>query len=224
MLNDLVQIFPKEVILVCGSPNAGKTLFALNVALLNKDIYPIKENGDKPIYHFVSEMGPAAFNDMLTRVSPSIMVDEYDERIEVLVYKPNSIQDQIHPHAINIVDYLEPKNDDYREIVPTINAIYRKLQSGVAVVCVQQPIGRDPRGGVSVFEKPRLAIALMIDKQRHCCMAEIIKGKNNKTGRSSIHGLELDYRVDRRGTLIRPLMDSWKFRDPRERKAYNTDF
>ncbi len=222
-LNDLVTINPKEIVLICGNPDAGKTAFAFSVALANLYSSCCTTLKDKYIYHFVSETGPAAFRQKLLSISPE-MPHEYQCRARTLVYKADSIQDQVHPDAVNIIDYLEPKNNDYREIVPTIDAIFRKLSQGVAVLCLQQHPGQAPRGGLGVFEKPRLILSLANDKERQCKTATIVKGKNNKTNLGDLIGLEMDYIVKRRGTLIKPLMDEWKWRQPSQKPIYNTNW
>lgn len=222
-LNDLVTVQEKEIIAFLGNPDGGKTAMAICTAVDNLDNPCCTILKDKYIYHFVSETGPAAFKQKLQAISHE-MPERYNHSVRTLVYKANSIQDQVHPEAINIVDYLEPRNGDYREIVPTIDAIFKRLTRGVAIICIQQHPGQNPRGGLGVFEKPRLIVSLANENNRHCKMATILKAKNNKTNLRDLIGLEMDFVIKRKGTLIEPLMDQWRWRKPNQRPAYNTDW
>ena len=227
-LNELVNIHGKEIILICGNPDSGKTAFAFDIALANMvdcctSLKANTYNKERGIYHFVSEMGPAAFKQKLQAIGPD-MPEMYHTYVKTLVYKPNSIQDQVNPAAINLVDYLEPRNADYREIVPTIDSIFKRLDSGVCVICIQQHPGQNPRGGLGVFEKPRLIVSLANDRDRNCKMATILKGKNNITSKSDLIGLEMDYVVQRKGTRIVPLGKAWEWRRDNQRPRHNTDW
>jgi len=223
LLNNLVYVEPKEVILVCGNSDAGKTCFAFQVGLLNKThTYNTGEQGEGGfgVYHFVSEMGGVSFRNKLNSVSPEEYKD-YRARVRVVRFKAESIADQIQPNSINIIDYLEPPKGDFREIVPTINGIFDKLVTGVAVVCIQMR-ALYPVGGEGVFWRPRLAVGLLNDVERNCKKAKIFKGKNNRTGHS-IDGYELDYWVERKGTEFRLLPDdgpAWESPYKRKKVPY----
>lgn len=218
-LNELVYIEPKEVIMVCGNTDGGKTCFAINVGLLNKEhTYKEEEKGSGGfgVYHFVSEMGGVSFRNKMLQVGTNAYED-YRKKVRVVRFKAESIADQIQPASINIIDYLEPANGDFREIVPTINSIFNKLTTGVAVICVQMR-GEYPAGGAGVLWRPRLAVALLDVKERSCKLAKILKGKNNRSGRG-VDSWEMDYWVHNRGTRFEELTQ-WEEPYNRMRKRY----
>lgn len=218
-LNELVRVEPKEIIMVCGNSDAGKTCFAFQVGLLNKIHTYRKEElgaGGFGVYHFVSEMGGVSFRNKLNSFGDGAY-EEYRSRVRVLRFKAESIQDQIQPNSVNIIDYLEPASGDFREIVPTINKIFDKLITGVAVICVQM---RDqyPVGGQGVFWRPRLAVGLLNVQERNCKVAKIFKGKNHRSD-TAIDNWELDYWVCNRGTKFQELSE-WSSPFNSKRKAY----
>ena len=51
---------PKNIIVVAGTPNAGKTAFLLNVVQMNM-------SGKMPIHYFSSEMGSMEFKGRLQK-------------------------------------------------------------------------------------------------------------------------------------------------------------
>lgn len=225
-LSDTFTVHPKEIILVCGNSNSGKTAFTLAVAEKNTNYihnkYINKELSgptNSHLYHFVSEMGPSEFRTRLSEFGDGFPAF-YHKYARTLVYKAESIQDQINPNAINIIDYLEPPLGEYKYVVPTINAIFQKLDKGVAVVCVQKHGDADPRGGKGVFEKPRLIVTLTNDKARGCKVAIIEKGKYAKDKRDK-DGMEADYRLIRGATDMELLTD-WEYPANRKNKKIYT--
>jgi len=90
-LNELVEVQEKEIILITGDPDSGKTAVAPSVSLSNMEgpqccttlntIY---------IYHCVSETGPSAFKQKLLAVYPE-MPEDYSAKVRTLVYKAQSV-------------------------------------------------------------------------------------------------------------------------------------
>lgn len=236
-LNELVYVEPKEVILVAGNTDGGKTCFAFQVGFLNggalvppnvnphtykafknsKDYANYCGQGGFHVFHFVSEMGGVSFRHKFDMIGGEKAYNHYRSNVRVLKFKPASIADQIQPNSINIIDYLEPPHGDFREVVPTINAIFDKLVNGVAVICVQMR-QENPVGGYGALWKPRLAVKLSDCRDRACKMATIMKGKNTRSD-GGVDGWEMDYWCINKGVVFQHLSD-WESPYGRNRKKY----
>lgn len=185
-IEDLVKIYPKNIVVISGTPDAGKTAFLLNIALMNR-------NAPQRIYYFTSEMG---LDELQGRVDPTgITRDEWYEKI-IVSERSSDFQDKIRPDAINIIDYLELSGDDYLKVGETIRRIWEKLTTGICFIAIQKRYGSDlPQGGIGAIEKARLALSF------ESGTVKIVKGKNWRDVRINPNGLERGYK----------LISGWKF-------------
>lgn len=122
--HEFVKIFPKSIVIVTGGKNVGKTEYLYGFIKLNMGRYAIDL--------FNSETGPEQmkerFNSLDITASPSFNVYErYDNYADVVV-----------PDHISVIDYLDMNSEVYL-VGAEIDAIYRKLKSGVAVIGLQKP-------------------------------------------------------------------------------------
>ncbi len=159
-IEQYVNLFPGNIAVVAGAPNAGKTALLLNFIYLNQDQYPI--------YYFCSEMGEVELRDRLEQFA-GISISEWDfEAIE----RASDFADVIRTDCINIVDFMEMTTELYL-INDYLTAIPRKLGSGIAIIAIQEkqgaPMGRGQEFGL---EKPRLYLSMDQGK------LQIIKGKS----------------------------------------------
>lgn len=161
-LEELVHIYPGNIIVVAGAPDSGKTAFCLDL---------IEKNHNKlPIHYFNSEMGDT---ELCTRLS--LHKDTPMDAWKFCAYERSEhYDDVIVPDAINIIDFLEI-SDNFYKVADEISSIHRKLigGKGIAVICLQKNRGTDMgRGGTFSMEKPRLYLAM--DPGR----IKIVKAKN----------------------------------------------
>ena len=121
--HEFVKVFPKSIIIVAGSKQAGKTEYLYEFIKLNKDKYILdlynSETG--------AEQMKERFDSLGITPSPTFNVYErYDNYADVIV-----------PDHISVIDYLDMNSEVY--LVGTeIDAIFRKL-TGVAVIGLQKP-------------------------------------------------------------------------------------
>jgi hypothetical protein len=147
-IEKMVNIFPKSIIVVAGTPNAGKTAWLLNFTKLNMFSHGI--------YYFSSEMGDAELALRLSKFR-ELGIDEWNFTAKE---RSSNFADVIQPDCINIIDFLEIDHD-FNEIAGQIRQIYDKLTSGIAVVAIQKNPGVDlGRGGTFSLEKARLYITM----------------------------------------------------------------
>lgn len=155
-----VNLFPGNMAVIAGSPNAGKTALMLNFIYLNQN--------DFPIYYFCSEMGEVELRDRLDKFPGMDINDWKFEAIE----RAGDFADVIRPDCVNVIDFLEMTTELYT-INTHLTAITHKLGTGVAIVAVQKKLGAQyGRGQEFGLEKPKLYVSL--DKGS----IQIVKGKS----------------------------------------------
>jgi hypothetical protein len=230
-LHDLVEINPKEIILISGETNAGKTSLIYNIMWDN--IFHFQEIGllrqkHSPdcskigIRYFSSEMGPSSIKKKLLDFGPSFPLSTFVQNVTTICDRSTGFQDILDPEGLNCIDYLEPPNGDYYLMAPTITEVFSKLTTGVAVIGIQKKFGSDiARGGEATLEKPRLAIALSYNKEKNFFTAKITKAKTYR-GDHQITGKEIDFLIDR-GVKIIPV-SGWGYPDAHEKRRKTSDY
>jgi len=168
---------PKNIIVVAGEPDAGKTAFLLNVARLNM-------HGQEVVY-FSSEMGAQELRGRLSKF------DEPLNTWKKLTVKERSdnFADVVRPDAINIIDFLEI-HDEFYKIGGYIKQIFDKLDKGIAVIAIQKNKNAEyGLGGGRGLEKARLYLSMESGKIR------IIKAKNWADSAVNPNGLEMGFKL-----------------------------
>jgi len=171
-----VLTLPKNIIVVAGVPNAGKTAFMLNC---------VKQNMKKfDIQYFSSEMGNYEFKARLSKFELPLKEWRFHAKERV-----SDFASVLKPDAINIIDYLE-MTSDFWLVAQYLREIYEKLNKGIALIAIQKNPGTDVGlGGYRGMEKPRLYINLEQGK------AKIVKAKNWAQPGINPNGLELDFKL-----------------------------
>jgi hypothetical protein len=173
----LVNIYPKNIIILAGAPNAGKTAWLLNFIKLNMS--------SGSIYYYSSEMGDAELALRLGKLE-GMNLDDWNFKAEE---RCSNYADVIRPDCVNIVDFLEIDRD-FNEIAGQIRQIYDRLSSGIAIVTIQKNPGVDlGRGGTFSLEKARLYLSMDIG------MATITKAKNWVNSQFNPNRLKIQYKI-----------------------------
>lgn len=121
--HNLAKIYPKSIIIVAGSKNAGKTAYLYNFIKLNMDQFTVDL--------FNSETSPEQMNERFNPLdipspAPFTTYQRYD-----------NFADVIHPDHISVIDYLDLNSEVY--LVGTeIDALFRKTR-GAVVIGLQKP-------------------------------------------------------------------------------------
>jgi hypothetical protein len=179
---------PKNIIIVAGSPDAGKTAFLLNF---------IKKNMDKhPIHYFSSEMGPLELQSRLLGFEMPLTNWKFDARERAC-----NFEDVVYPNDINIIDFLEI-SDSFYQIGGMITRIFNKLDKGIAIIAMQKNRGQEMgRGGTFGLEKPRLYLA--VDPSYPGASMRIVKCKNWKYAQLNPNGLVCHFSIVRGAKLLK---------------------
>lgn len=167
-LNSLVKIMPKNIIVLAGEPNSGKTALLLNIIAKN-----LKQHSGN-IHCFSSEM---ADTELKMRLRGFEDIDKTTWKGCKFWERAHSFSDVIYPDGLNIIDYLE-LDDVFYKIGGMLREIHNKLNKGIAIIALQQNPGASMgRGGTFGLEKPRLYLSLNKDYPNGQVL-KIVKAKN----------------------------------------------
>jgi hypothetical protein len=159
-LHHYVNLFPRNIAIVAGASNAGKTAFLLNLAYDNRQAHRVR--------YLSSEMGPEELRLRLELFNYPMT----DWKAVEFWDRSSDFAPMIDPDSLNIVDFLEIY-DNFYAIGAEIKAIYDRLKTGIAVVAIQKKSDSQyARGGEFTLEKARLYVS--IDPG----VCKILKGKN----------------------------------------------
>lgn len=162
-LEDWVTIYPKNIIVIAGTFNAGKTAFCLNFIALNQHRPELSHL--LPMEYFNSEMGPEEMKLRLSKFKVSDWSFVARER-------SSQFAKVISPNRINVIDFLEI-TDNFYLVAQEISEIFDKLDRGICLIAIQKKTGATMgRGAEFSLEKPRLYLSLDPSE------LTIVKGKN----------------------------------------------
>lgn len=176
-VHDLVKIMPKNIIILAGEVNAGKSAYLLNLAALNMRKF-------ETVY-FSSEMGGAELKERL---------QNFDFPLEnwrdiKFIERASDFSTAIRPEGLNIIDFLEI-HDEFYKVGALIKDIFDKLTTGLAVIAIQKNKGRDEGlGGQRSLEKPRLYMAMEPGKLK------IVKAKNWLNPTMNPNGMCMEFKL-----------------------------
>ncbi|MFX0022179.1 MAG: hypothetical protein ACFE9S_07620 [Candidatus Hermodarchaeota archaeon] len=176
-LNKLVKIYPKNLIVIAGMSNSGKTAILLNIVRLNLDRH--KDN----IIYFTSEMPK---DELKLRLEGFGLQHDVWDGCSFLG-RSDFFHDVIDPNKINIIDYFEISND-FSDIAMSFRRIYNKLDKGIAIIALQKHPEKDEgSGGRFSREKPRLYLSL--NEVGNWSEIKITKGKSWRDKKINPNGL-----------------------------------
>lgn len=143
-------LYKKNIMIVSGSKDAGKTSFVLNTIKLNM-------NKDYRTVLFSSEMVEDELKGRIAR--DDLPLEDWNFEAYERSY---DIDQVIVPNALNLIDFLELGGDtEYYMGVGLVRRIYDKLDGGVAIIACQKNRDADlPKGGSGILEKARMAVSL----------------------------------------------------------------
>jgi len=161
-LHEIATIFPKDIVCVAGTYNAGKTAFAVDFVRRNM--------AGHEIYYFNCEMSASRLKDRLLKVDDMKLTDWKFHPYS----RDDNFADVIKPNDVNIIDYLEMV-DEHWLVAKRLKEIHNKLDQGIAIVLLQKPSNRDTgMGGEKGLQKPTLYVAIDYDR------AKLVKVKSWK--------------------------------------------
>jgi len=235
-VSELVNIYPRNIIVIAGSSNAGKsayvsTLIRVNNILTNLGADVSKTHFEqmapfmcthpkqtKPNVHFFSS--EAGADEMAQRLS------DHPGGIEAFAginfwERERDFAEVIDPNGINVIDYMEVY-DNFYEIGAWINDVHRELDKGIAIIVIQKKSGTDIGKGCEVtLEKPRLYLSLE-NNAPYGGICKIIKAKFPKDPKNDPNGKEIDYRLSHGCNFTE--LTGWRYVTDKERNAINRGY
>ena len=200
-VDKLVEISDKNVIVIAGSKDAGKTAFMFNFVWMNMERWKIR--------YFSSEMGAKEAKKRLIKFGYDISKWKFELRSMPQGYIRN-----ILPDDINIIDFLEIY-DEFYKVGAEIREIFDRLNRGIALIALQKNPGTDfGLGGQRSIEKARLYLAL------ESGVAKIVSGKN-WASTVNPRGLVRPYKIHQ-GAVMQACGE-WENKDPKkiERRSWH---
>jgi len=204
-LGSVFVTLPRNIIIVAGEPDSGKTAFLMTFTEANKDAFEI--------HYFNSEMGEMELRSRLSKFGRPM-----SEWQKVSFWERSSnFADVIRPDAVNIIDFLEI-TDDFWKIGTWIKQIHDRLRKGVAIIAIQKARGAAVgRGGHVTLEKPRLYLNMEPGK------ITIVKCKNWRQEDFNPNGQELFFRLVKGcNFIIDKYWEKPELIEPKKARAYNS--
>lgn len=150
-LHEYCFLYRKNIMIISGSKDAGKTAILLNIIRLNM--------AKHRILYFSSEM---VEDELASRLRKDDRLRLEDWRFEPYE-RSYDFEQVIEPDALNIIDFLElgGEETEYYMGVSLVRKIYDKLDKGVAIIACQKNRHAElPKGGAGLLEKARIALSL----------------------------------------------------------------
>ncbi len=170
-IHNLVHVFPGNIGVIAGYPNAGKTAFIHNFIRFNQNQHDI--------HLFSSEGGPEELKMRLSKFDCPLSEWKFKAW-----ERSGDFADVIKPDAVNVIDYLEI-HDDFYKVGGMIKAISDKLKGGFALIAIQKNGGRDEGlGGARGLEKPRLYMAMDSGRLKIVKAKSWVDSHNNPNGQT----------------------------------------
>jgi hypothetical protein len=197
-IENYALMYPKNVAIVAGAKQEGKTTFLYE--FIRNNMYDYK------IDLYNSETGPEQMKDRF--LDMGIPIDAPFEVYE----RYDNFADVIDPEAISVIDYLDT-NSEFYLIGAEIDAIFRKLTTGIAVIGMQVPppqtsmykgkkqvVTRDYAYGGGVTAKRAFIYITLLNKKMK------IKHVKKPATRYSPENMMFSYEIDEHGCFanIRP--------------------
>lgn len=198
-LEKYVEITQKNIIVIAGETNTGKTAILLDLAYRNQSFCP----HDGKMTYFSSEMGEQEIN----RRSLSLGKPSDWASVE-FVDRSSNFDDLIRSdparrNGINFVDYLEPPDGEAFRVGNDIKKIYDSLDKGICIIAIQKKPGVEHGvGGFDTLSKARLYLMLSrLERTEYGLLGacKVGKAKFIKAGQPSCDGKEIDYIIDKHG-------------------------
>jgi hypothetical protein len=133
--DESIVLYPRDLIVIAGEGNQGKTSFCLNLLVNNMDTYKC--------YYFSSEyvsVDPEENSKFADRIDSIDWVNPYKEDGTpkfVVAKHPEFWQDIIQPDGVNIIDWIRPPADQW-DVRATYAPIIQNLNKGIAIVAIQK--------------------------------------------------------------------------------------
>ncbi len=175
-----IEIFPRDLIVIAGQSNYGKTGFVLNLVVENMGKYHCRLMGN--------EYDERQFAARMQRFDWVDLFKEDGQPKFETIRRFEGHQDIILPDAVNVIDWLNLQGDKTYLISNVLQDIKASLNRGIAVVVIQKAEDKKLGRGGS-FSQELASIYLTLDYQR----LTVVKAKawNHLNPNGKMYGFNL---------------------------------
>jgi putative DNA primase/helicase len=196
-----IRLSPRNIVMIAGEANAGKTTIALEILKENLEMY---SHLDTKFYYLSSEMSDAEMSSTLRRfgsIKDFERCNFFDKQFEP--YDAIKADPEMQ-NGIVFIDFLETRGGDYSKTVSEVQKIYEAMGNGIVILLVQKQPGKEhAKGGSGMLEKPRFALNLekrFKSESGTVCVASVAKCKSVHQGQINPDGQSMYYIVNGKGT------------------------
>lgn len=129
-----VVIPQRGIVVIAGVSNTGKTTFALNFVYQNMDLHNILLMG--------SEYEPGQLKRRFSYMKYKNPFDCNGLPKFTTIERHENWKDVIDPKAINVIDWVN-LGDQFYQLGKVIEGIKEKLDTGIALICIQKDAGKE---------------------------------------------------------------------------------
>jgi len=155
-LSKAVYISRPAIVTVSGDTNAGKSAVVLNILHMST----LKESNFKNNAVLLMSEGMDLLKGKMSKLYNNGIPNPPPFKT---FRKVSNFEDDVLPNGLTVIDYLRPPNSESLMSIGTkLEAIYSKLDTGIAVVAMQKPRGEKPEayGGIITQWDANLAISV----------------------------------------------------------------
>jgi len=174
-LGELVNIYPKSVVVCSGSSQLGKTAIALDMVKHNMRSHDVR--------YFFSEGGP---EELRSRIEQHTDLTIPDWTMLAFEHSGHPA-DVVGPDAINVYDYLRVTGEGFFSVDDMLSDVHKKLKKGIAFINLQKSKNKELGDGAEFgLRIPRLYFTLNPDpdalnsKDKQSVIAKVQKAKGWK--------------------------------------------
>lgn len=175
-LHKYMYLYPRNIIVIAGDTNAGKTAYLLNA---------VRENAGKfEINYYTNDLTEEELRKRIDRFAEAGMdTTPFDDEKCNFIGRTKDFLDVMDADKVTIIDYLSVVEDAYK-VANVLDDIYNKLRKGICIVAIQKKIGQKlGRGGDFAMERPRLYFTLERGKVYIQKMKNIIDPNKDPNGK-----------------------------------------
>jgi hypothetical protein len=146
-----------DLVVFSGVSNMGKTALAQNLLFENMDKFPCRM--------MVNEYNPGKFFRRISKMNWATPMKADNTPKFSLVERHDDWQYAIEPDWINIIDWIDLGDREFWKIGTVMGDIQRKLNKGIAVICIQKNESKELGIG-GQFSEHLASLYFNIDYQR----------------------------------------------------------
>ncbi len=173
-LHKLMHLYPRNIIVVAGDTNAGKTALMLNIVQENANI--------REIDYFTNDLTPEELKKRVARFEEAGMNIENFSKCH-FIPRIKDFLDILNPDKITIIDYLK-LTDKFWLVAEVLDQVQNKLRKGNCIVAIQKAKGQKMgRGADFAAEAARLYLTMEKNKIHILKMKNLIDPQKDPNGK-----------------------------------------